>query len=355
MNLETLNDRDLITETERIAQAERAFTIQLLHHLNEISRRKLHLDLGFPSLFDYCTKKLKYSSSAAGRRIAAARCIRRCPDVLALLVEGELGLCTVAMIEPILNEENAASILVRVKGAPRREVEKVICEYRPPVSLWDRIRPVRVAVDEPVEMDRLVFERGLARGSQWGWEDRKQIKEKLYVQFLADEELVAKFEQAKALLCGRHSRMSFADALDALLTEFLHRRSPAARKERRDTKKVDKKVHTPTGGSEKTRSETCGKADQRVHTPTDGSARRHIPAAVRDDVYTRDDGRCAYTARDGTRCESRKGLEIDHIVPVAAGGINDPANLRLLCAAHNLRAAERALGADVMRSFWRQE
>ncbi|HEX6792116.1 MAG TPA: HNH endonuclease signature motif containing protein [Candidatus Krumholzibacteria bacterium] len=356
MNLQALDNRELISETERIARTERACTIQLLHHLNEIARRKLHLDLGYQSLFDYCTKKLKYSSSAAGRRIAAARCIRRCPEVLALLEDGELSLCTAAMIEPILNEENAATILARVKGAPRREVERLLCEYRPPVALWDRIRPVRVAVNEPVEMDRLMLEREFARGTEWGWEDRRQIKDQLYVQFLADEELVAKFEQAKALLCGRHGDMSFADVLDVLVTEFLDRRSPTARKERREAKKKDREVHTPTGGSETvTKGGTEKKADSKVHTPTSGSRSRHIPAAVRDEVYTRDGGQCTFEGADGTRCEARKGLEIDHIRPIAAGGTNDPSNLRLLCPAHNLRAAEKALGEHIMAPFWQRE
>jgi 5-methylcytosine-specific restriction endonuclease McrA len=92
-----------------------------------------------------------------------------------------------------------------------------------------------------------------------------------------------------------------------------------------------------------------------VRIPNVGSSSRHIPAAVRDAVYVRDGGQCTFTAASGTRCESRKGLEIDHIVPVAAGGNNDASNLRLLCPAHNLRAAEHALGEHVMAPFWRRE
>ncbi len=336
MDLQTLNDRDLLCETERMAQCERAYTIKLLHHLNEIGRRKLHLDLGYPSLFDYCTRKLKYSSSAAGRRIAAARCVRRFPEVLALLESCELSLCTVAMIEPILNEENIANILPRVQGVPRRDVERVVCEFRPPVSVRDRIRPVRVAENEPVGMDQLLFERQCAQDAAWGWDDRRRIEEKLFVQFLADEALVAKFEQAKALLCGRHSDMSFADVLEVLVTEFLDRRSPSARHARREAKK-EQVVHTPTGGSKNT-------------LPS-----RHVPAAARDEVFVRDGGQCAFVTGNGTRCGSRRGLEIDHIRPFAAGGTHELSNLRLLCAAHNLRAAERTLGEHVMAPFWQRE
>lgn len=349
MNLQSLNDRDLIRETEQLVRTERGVTINILHHLNESWRRKLHLELGYSSLFDYCVRGLKYSSSAAGRRIAAARCIRRFPQVLALLESGELSMCTLAMIESILDENNIQSILPRVQGAPRRDVEKVVCEFRPPVHLRDRIRPVRVATGPTIDVDQLMFEHDCARISPWGWEDRKQIKDKLYVEFLADEKLVAKFEQAKALICGRNSDMSFADVFDVIVSEFLQRRSPTARHERREARKAEKEVHTPTSGSGRDKSE------QIVRTPTGGSARQHIPAAVRDEVYVRDGGQCSFVGVNQTRCESRKGLEIDHIVPIAAGGTNDPSNLRLLCPAHNLQEAERVLGNQVMMGFWKQE
>jgi 5-methylcytosine-specific restriction endonuclease McrA len=72
-------------------------------------------------------------------------------------------------------------------------------------------------------------------------------------------------------------------------------------------------------------------------------------------VYVRDGGQCTFTGANETRCESRKGLEIDHIVPIAAGGTHEPSNLRLLCPAHNLRAAERTLGKHIMAPFWQRE
>ena len=64
--------------------------------------------------------------------------------------------------------------------------------------------------------------------------------------------------------------------------------------------------------------------------------RRHIPAAVRRHVWQRDGGRCCY--RDlltGRRCNSSHLLQIDHLQPVAQGGGEDPANLRLACFAHH--------------------
>ena len=74
----------------------------------------------------------------------------------------------------------------------------------------------------------------------------------------------------------------------------------------------------------------------RVRSRHQSPPRRHIPAAVRRHVWQRDGGRCCY--RDpltGRRCNSSHLLQIDHLLPVAHGGGEDPANLRLACLAHH--------------------
>ena len=66
------------------------------------------------------------------------------------------------------------------------------------------------------------------------------------------------------------------------------------------------------------------------------SSGRSIPAAVRREVWRRDQGCCSYVDRHtGRRCGSRFFLELDHIVPVAQGGAAEPDNLRLRCWAHH--------------------
>jgi len=59
--------------------------------------------------------------------------------------------------------------------------------------------------------------------------------------------------------------------------------------------------------------------------------------------------------RESYRCGTRKGLQIDHITPFANGGRIDMSNLRLLCGAHNRRAAELNMGMQVMQPYWRNQ
>ena len=62
-----------IGEIVGVGSAEQRLTGHLLAHLVELEERKLHLELGFSSLFAYCVEGLGMSEGTAGRRVTAAR------------------------------------------------------------------------------------------------------------------------------------------------------------------------------------------------------------------------------------------------------------------------------------------
>jgi 5-methylcytosine-specific restriction endonuclease McrA len=68
-------------------------------------------------------------------------------------------------------------------------------------------------------------------------------------------------------------------------------------------------------------------------------------------VHERDGGRCTYRDKDGRRCGKRHDLEFHHKHPFARGGDHGPANLTLMCRAHNTLVAEQDYGEDVMARF----
>lgn len=58
--------------------------------------------------------------------------------------------------------------------------------------------------------------------------------------------------------------------------------------------------------------------------------RRAIPGWVKQEVYKRDKGRCVI-------CGAQDQLHFDHDLPYSRGGTSlTPANVRILCARHNL-------------------
>ena len=77
---------------------------------------------------------------------------------------------------------------------------------------------------------------------------------------------------------------------------------------------------------------------------------RHVAAAVKREVWRRDEGRCAFRGERG-RCAETGFLEFHHVLPYARGGATTAENLELRCRAHNRYEAEQQYGSQ-MPSFW---
>lgn len=86
-----------------------------------------------------------------------------------------------------------------------------------------------------------------------------------------------------------------------------------------------------------------------LKTARSRSVPQKVPAKTRRFVFTRAGFRCQELNRDGTRCESRHFLEIEHIRPRAKGGSHDLTNLELLCRDHNQIRGIRSFGIRQMQ------
>jgi hypothetical protein len=80
---------------------------------------------------------------------------------------------------------------------------------------------------------------------------------------------------------------------------------------------------------------------------------RHVPAAVRREVFLRDEGKCQWPLAQGGICGSTHRVELDHVVPVGRGGKATASNGRVLCAFHNQLAAREVYGDEWMDRFTR--
>jgi hypothetical protein len=380
--LSGLSDRELLSRVKDLVSRERAVTLEVLLHLIEVERRRLHLGLGYPSMFEYCMQHLGYSGSAAARRIRAARCVRHYPEVYGLLEKNEVTLITISLVAPILDESNVKDLIAKIRGKSQREVEAIVATYRPPVSMRDRAKPVCVAVPAP-SVPQINGPRGeitasagssAASGSAAGppqagsmmqalpqagtqttdhhpTSPPPRLERRFLVQFLASERFMKKFEKAKALLSNKNGALSYEAVLEAALDEFLKDHDPESRDRRRKARKqkAESNANQVNHGEKRPIRPQSGGSNgppARCQEPS-----RHIPASTRDAVFQRDGGRCTYVGSNGVRCAATHHLQIDHVLPCARGGTNSVHNLRLLCERHNKLQAERVYGANVMKRF----
>jgi hypothetical protein len=188
----------------------------------------------------------------------------------------------------------------------------------------------------------------------------------VFSQFLASDEYAEIFDDVRNLLPGG---MSYGDILLTALREYRDRHSPLERQKRRE-KKGAASLHSHQWESKEHANEQVASlhshqreskehahgraASLHSHQWESGEVTHDVPKIVRDFIFIRDGGQCTFVAPDGTRCQCRKGLQVDHIKPVANHGPIDTANLRLLCGGHNRLMAERIMGKHVMQPYWRQ-
>ena len=329
MNLTELSNAELAASLKSLTRDERGRTVLVLKHLAEMDRRKYAIESGFPSLFDYCVRELRYAQGEAARRIHAARAAAKFPILYRTLERGLLSLTTVSLLAPHLKWDNHRRLIRSAAGRSTREVEALVATLTSGSPPLERIRfvataPSASAAEDPGNGPDLFSAAPPAPGyspnatlSAIG--TNPEPPRRVHISFTADESMFGDIERARELL-GPHSPAGkleevFTLALRALLRDIDPERYPA-------------------------------RTDRRVRSTEPSSKRRRaVPRRVKAEVWKRDGGRCAFLSAEGRRCGTRSRLEFDHVTPWALGGSSeDAANLRLLCRAHNDLAARRVFG-----------
>ncbi len=289
--LQRLSDDELVARLESLCRVERRVGAQIVAHLMEVKRRRLDLDLGYSSLFSYCVERLGFSSDVAYKRMQAAHAAQTYPDVLGHLESGALTLSSLAVVVPHL-EEHGKELIEQALGKSKREVQRLVAERLVPAP--NSIPAKR----EPIAGGRVRLE------------------------VVLDEETCTALEEAIALDRHLDPRGDIGQLLGRALGQYVKTRRKARL------------------------AESSRPRAKRAATPR----RRHIPANVKRQVAERDGEQCAWVGRDGHRCQERSLLEFDHLRPTALGGTGASAKeVRLLCRAHNRRAAETSFGIEYVQ------
>jgi 5-methylcytosine-specific restriction endonuclease McrA len=301
--LEAVSDGHLTARLYELRSQERALLVEFLRYLAELDRRRLYLEAGYPSLFAFCTEYLGLTSSSAFRRTTAARLLARFPVVATYLADGRLCLTTLVELRDVLEESRLDEVLGRAAGRTEQQVKELVAAMRPRPAPPEMLRrlPTPTANDNTAVPQRTVRPEPIS-------EDLRVLRMTVTREFVADLEAV------KAAL----SHQIWDGNIAQLLHQCMRMTLETCERRRR--------------GSGKARD-------------TGASRSRYVPAAIRDQVWRRDEGQCAFVSTDGHRCRSTHQVELHHLVAFARGGMSSLENLSLRCRKHNAFHAEQDFGA----------
>jgi len=374
-----LSNKQLVAGTKSLNSDERRAKVKLIAHLAEISERRLHLELGYKSLFDYCTRGLNISEGSVWHRIQVANICRRFPAVLTGLADGRLSLTVAGKISPHLTKENHADLIKNCRGLSKREVEVIIAGLKPqkPVSSGIRKAGSQTELHDQAAID--ATGTGKAGGSAAGSngsagngtvsgnaaaagvpQDAEPPKspnrsrgdvtpadsETYNIRFAASREVTAKLKRLGEILGVKQLEKNLEKVIDQALEDALDNRDPQRRLQRRQKREEKKREKKEKSSPEK----VADGSDDTREKPTPAKVgmkpkrSRYIPRPVRDKVLARAGYQCEYNGPEGVRCTQRHGLHVDHVVSFARGGSNEPENLQALCAAHNIDKGRREFG-----------
>jgi len=354
-NISKLSSDNLLKKFSVVVSREREVIVDVIIHLSEIAKRKLHAREGFSNIHAYLQKTFLYSGGATYRRMQAVKLSARFPEVLAYLSQGKLNLTSICLIEPHVTFSNGKRIIEQVLGKTKQEIEVFLADtfQVKPKQMQDKMRQLPV-IKKRVPVQECHSERETRRISNSAAEnstenshvekiDGRTSKEnmryqtveirRVKVEFVVDEKVAKKIERAKEVLRHKFPEGKLEDIIDQALEDLLEKRD-VVRKVRRMAEKqkvqrVEQKVSkTPVNGKSK-----------QIET-------RYIPASIRRLVWQRDTGQCSYKSPNGQLCGERSFLQIDHIKPWALNGKHKLENLRLLCSPHNRYRAEQTFGFD---------
>ena len=291
------------------------------------------------------------SESTAFKRIGAARTARQFPILFAMVERGEIHLSAIHRLKAHLNPENRERVLAAAKHKTIREVEVLVAHLAPQPDVPTTLRalPNRTPAPSTFAATATVTAMPAAPTVPVPAEsppapppprrdaDPTPLSPGRYrLQLTISQSACDKLKELRDLMAHQiptgDPAAIFERALDALLKQVRQQK---------------------TGFTEKPRAPKP-RATSRAE-PRASGRRTRIQAAVRREVWPRDEGRCGFVSDDGHRCSETRGLEFAHIHPWAKGGADTAANLGLRCIAHNALEADRDYGAGFMATKRKQK
>lgn len=264
----------------------------LIGVLIRVNKTRLFEELGFHSLFSYCTQCLKLSESHSYSLLQIVRKSEEVPVLKQKIESGEIHMSNARSIVPIITRENQSIWLEKAATLSQKALVREIKKEKPEALFEERIRPIAAEV----------------------FEFRLCIPTRLEEKLRKTQDLLAQQQR-------RH--VNLLEALENLVDDFLDRKDPIKKAHRRAAR------GTPVTIT----AQPAMKDGKRVA----------ISAAIVHQVNRRDGGQCIHRDSNGNRCKQRRWLERHHPISVSRGGEHSERNLVTLCHFHHQRLHRGAL------------
>ena len=315
MNLFKLSNNELNLKLKTLAQQEREILKDIILHIQEVHRRKLFLNMGYSSLFSYMTEYLQYSAASAMRRIDAARLVKDLPQTLSKIESGELNLSQVALLQQTVRQVEKTSahisldkkeeLVSSIMGLNKLETEIQLAKALDLPILKHNTQ--KLQADESVKVE--------INFSKEEWQEVQLMRELISHSVTGD---------LKEVILHLSRKIKKQKIGNALKIENLPKNISKV--------KVDKKLE----------ENNITKND--FHFKKSVSQRKSVPKAMRQKIFQQFSS-CQYTdKRTNKKCNSNWQLQLEHIQPLWANGIDSLDNLTVFCGLHNRFQYEKQIG-----------
>ncbi len=253
--------------------------LRVISVLQEIEKERVHLLLGYRSMFQCATEGLGLAENQAYLLLGVARKCTQVPELKVAIEEGVISASTAKKILPVIESSNSQHWIAKAQGCTQRDLEREVAKENPDYEIRERMSPVTKNVVE--------FRCGLT-----------PEEEKLLIR-------------CKELICQKAKKaVTYSQVIKRLAEQFLKQEDPVQKAER------------------------AALQAKQVLRPAPQNPRL-IPASVRHQVNLRDRGECQYRLPNGKRCLARQWVEKHHIKEQSRGGRHTLENLITLCSAHH--------------------
>lgn len=307
-----------MTQAAKILHAkERRITLQSIDLVGRLEQRKAWYALGM-TVETYVTH-IGLTASKYWKRVKVARLLQDFPEAREIFERGETDVSHLALVAGKITTENSKILLEGIRGKSKREVEEFI-----------------------------------SRVNHKGEISAKEGTFDVLLRLLKSE--FALLERSREVLSHGGHVPTNGEIVTEALNCLLEKKDPIRKAERSAKRKgneglamkeepkaeelsLARTIPADEGG----RSGKSIARKQKMRT-----ARPALSSATKNAVWIRDEGRCTFQNPDGSQCNARMMLEIDHKTMYCRGGDNHPDNLTLRCRYHNNLLAALQLGQGFM-------